>query len=90
MIVNLQETLHKGSVNNQKVQKFVPGNLSIKNAPKPSAKYLEDNICEIKQIQNIPVTLRTFLNTVKNTEISLNFLVWKLCLSTKLPHQETR
>ena len=93
MIENLQETLHKGSVNNQKVQKFVPveyGNLSMKNAPKPSAKYLEDNICKIKQIQNLPVSLRTFLNTVKNIVISLNFLVWKLCLSTKLPHQEIR
>ena len=52
MIENLQEALHKGSVNNQKVQKFVPveeyGNLITKNTPKLSAKYLEDNICKIK------------------------------------------
>ena len=57
MIKNLQESLHKGSINNQKVHKLVPvldGNLSVKNAPKPSAKYLEDKICKIKQIQNIP------------------------------------
>ena len=65
MIKNLQEKLHHGSLNNQKVQTFVPvldGNLSVKNAPKLSAKYLEDKICKIKQMQNIPVTLRTFLN----------------------------
>ena len=27
-----------------------------------SSKYLEDKICKIKQIQNVPVTLMTFLN----------------------------
>ena len=87
MIENLQEALHKGSVNNQKVQKFVPveeyGNLIMKNTPKRSAKYLEDNICKIKQIQNIPVTLRIFLNTVKNSVISLNYLVQKSCGKAK-------
>ena len=50
------------------VQKFVPvldGNLSVKKAPKPSAKYLEDKICKIKQIQNIPLILRIFLNKIR-------------------------
>ena len=32
---------------------------------KLSAKYLQDKICKIKQIQNIPLTLRTFLNQLK-------------------------
>ena len=44
----------KRIVNNQKVQKFVPvleGNLSVKNAPKRSAKYFPDKICKIKQMQ---------------------------------------
>ena len=41
------------------------GNLSVKNAPKLSEKYLQDKICTIKQVQNIPVTLRTFLNQPK-------------------------
>ena len=56
------------SVNNEKMQKFVSvfeGNLSVKNAPKLSAKYLQDKIYKIKQMQNIPVTLRTFLNHLK-------------------------
>ena len=58
----------KRTVNNQEVQKFVPvleGNLSVKNAPKLSAKYLQDKICKIKQMQNIPLTLRAFLNQLK-------------------------
>ena len=37
----------------------------MKNAPKPSIKYLKDKICKIKQIQNIPVTRETFLNQSK-------------------------
>ena len=37
----------------------------MKNAPKPSIKYLEDKICKVKQIQNIPVNLGTFLNQSK-------------------------
>ena len=68
MIKNFQEKLHQESINNQTVQKFVPvlhGNLSVKNAPKLSAKYLEDKIHKIKLIQNIPVTLRTFSNQLK-------------------------
>ena len=41
----------KKSVNNQKVQNFVPvldGKLTAKNAPKPTGKYLVDKICKIK------------------------------------------
>ena len=63
MIENLQEKLHQGKHKQSKVQKFVPvldGNLSMKNAPKLSAEYLQDKICKIKQIQNISVTLTTF------------------------------
>ena len=44
MIKNLKENLHQESINNQKVQKFVPVldvNLSVKIAPKPSAKQLK-------------------------------------------------
>ena len=67
IIENLQEKLHQGRVNNQKVQKVVSvfdKNLSVKNAPKLSAKYLEDKIFKIKIMQNISVTLRTFLTLV--------------------------
>ena len=39
-------------------------NLSVKNAPELSAKYLEDKIFKIKMIQNISVTLRIFLTLV--------------------------
>ena len=49
----------KESINNQKVQKFVSvldGNSRVKNAPKLSAKNLEDKRCKIKQIKNISVT----------------------------------
>ena len=59
MIKNVQEKLHQRSISNQMVQKFVlllDGNLSVKNASKLSAKYLEDTICKMKQIHNIPVT----------------------------------
>ena len=68
MIENNQEKLHQGSINNQKVQKFVPvldGNLIVENTPKIYVKYLEHKICKFKQIQNILVTLRTFLNQLK-------------------------
>ena len=74
MIKTFLEKLHQRSLNNQKAQKFVPvlgENLSVKNAPKLSAKYLVDKICKIKQIQNIQVTLRIFLN-------QLNFFLKKL------------
>ena len=54
----------KESVNNEKVQKFVPvldENLSVKSSPKLFAKYLEDKIFKTKIIQNISVTLGIFL-----------------------------
>ena len=38
------------------------GNLIVKNALKPSPKSLENKICKIKQIKDIPVTLEIFLN----------------------------
>ena len=68
MIENLKENYTKGSVKNQKVQKFVPvldGDLSVKNATKFSAKFLENKICKIKQIQNIPDILNVFLNQLR-------------------------
>ena len=68
MTENFQDKLHQEECNNQKVQKFVPvleENLSVKNAPKLSAKYLQDKTCKTKQMQNIPLTLRTFLNQPK-------------------------
>ena len=54
--------------NFQEVQKFVAvleENLSMQNAPKLSAKYLQDKICKIKQIQGLPVTVRILLNQLK-------------------------
>ena len=57
----------KESISNQKVQKFIPvfdENLSEKNAPKLFTKYLEDKIFKMKIIQNISVTLRTFLTLI--------------------------
>ena len=68
MTENFQDKLHQEECNNQKVQKFVlvlEENLSVKNAPKLSAKYLQDKTCKTKQMQNIPLTLRTFLNQLK-------------------------
>ena len=68
MTENFQGKLHQEECNNQKVQKFVlvlEENLSVKNTPKLSAKYLQDKTCKIKQMQNIPLTLRTFLNQPK-------------------------
>ena len=68
MTENFQGKLHQEECNNQKVQKFVlvlEENLSVKNTPKLSAKYLQDKICKIKQMQNIPLTLRAFLNQLK-------------------------
>ena len=58
----------KRIASNQKLQRFVlvlGVNLSVKNALKLSGKYLEDDICKIKQKENIPVTLRTFLNQLE-------------------------
>ena len=54
MTENFQGKLHQEECNNQKVQKFVlvlEENLSVKNTPKLSAKYLQDKTCKIKQMQ---------------------------------------
>ena len=51
MTENFQGKLHQEECNNQKVQKFVPvleENLSVKNASKLSAKYLQDKTCKTK------------------------------------------
>ena len=51
------------------MQKFVQvleGNLSVKNTPKLSTKYLQNKICKIKQMKNIPVILRTYFILDKN------------------------
>ena len=65
----MQEKLHQGKRKQlKKVQKIVPvldGNLSVRSALRLSAKYLENKICKIKQIQNILVTPKTFLNQLK-------------------------
>ena len=44
-------------------------NLTVKYAPKLSVKDSQVKICKIKQIQNIPVTVRTFLNQIKSLKI---------------------
>ena len=57
---HLHDKLHQEECNNQKVQKFVlvlEENLSVKNTPKLSAKYLQDKTCKTKQMQNITLTL---------------------------------
>ena len=57
MIQNLQEKLHQG-------KHKLDENLSVKNAPKRSAKYLEDKIFKNDIIQSISVTLKTFLTLI--------------------------
>ena len=52
MTENFQDKLHQEECNNQKVQKFVlvlEENLTVKNAPKLSAKYFQDKTCKTKQ-----------------------------------------
>ena len=69
MTENFQGKLHQEECNNQKVQKFVPvleENLSVKNAPKLSAKYLQDKTCKTKQMQNIPLTLEGIFKSNKS------------------------
>ena len=69
MTENFQDKLHQEECNNQKVQKFVPvskENLSVKNAPKLSAKYLQDKTGKTKQIQNIPLTLEDIFKSTKS------------------------
>ena len=69
MTENFQDILHQEECNNQKVQKFVPvleENLSVKNAPKLSRKYLQDKTCKTKQMQNIPLTLEDIFKSTKS------------------------
>ena len=69
MTENLQGKLHQEECNNQKVQKFVPvleENLSVKNTPKLSAKYLQDKPCKTKQMQNITLTLDDIFKSTKS------------------------
>ena len=68
MTENFQGNLHQEECNNQTVQKFVPvleENLSVKNAPKLSANYLQDKKCKTKQMQIITLTLEDILNKLK-------------------------
>ena len=68
MIENLREKLYKEKHKQSKSANNVPlldGNFSVKNAPKRSAKHLEDKICKIKQIQIISLSLRIFLSQLK-------------------------
>ena len=68
MTKNFQDKLHQEECNNLKVQKFVPvleENLSMKNAPKLFAKYLQDKTCKTKQMQNIPLTLEDIFKSTK-------------------------
>ena len=49
MTEKLQKKLYGGSINKEKAQRFVSvldENLSVKNAPKLSAKNSEDKICK--------------------------------------------
>ena len=69
MTENFQGKLHQEECNNQKVQKFVLAleeNLSVKNTPKLSAKYLQDKICKTKQMQNITLTLEDIFKSTKS------------------------
>ena len=53
MTKNFQDKLHQEERKQSKGAKFVPvfeGNKSVKNAPKPSAKYLQDKVYKIKQM----------------------------------------
>ena len=68
MTEHFQDKLRKEECKQSKVQKFVSvleRKLSMKNARKLSAKYLQDKNCKTKQTQNIPLTLRTFLTQLK-------------------------
>ena len=68
MTENFQGKLHQEECNNQTVQKFVPvleENLTVKNAPKLSANYLQDKKCKTKQMQIITSTLEDILNKLK-------------------------
>ena len=69
MTENFQDKLHQVECNYQKVQKFVPvleENLTVKNVPKLSLKYLQDKTCKTKQMQNIPLTLEDIFKSTKS------------------------
>ena len=64
-----QTSYTKRSVNNQKLQKFVPvleGNLSVKNAPKLSAKYLQEKTCKIKANAKHSIHSEDIFKSTKN------------------------
>ena len=61
----------------QKVMPVSDGNLIVKNALKPSPKSLENKICKIKQIKDIPVTLEIFLNQQFLTTWDKIYQIWK-------------
>ena len=66
MTENFQDKLHQEACNNQKVHKFVPvleENLSVKNAPKLSAKYLQD---QNMQNQTNQITLENIFKSTKS------------------------
>ena len=68
MTEHFQDKLQQEECKQSKGAKFVPvleGNLSVKNAPKHSVKYLQEKACKTKQRQNIPLTLRTFLTQIE-------------------------
>ena len=50
----------------QKFGAVLEENLSVKNAPKLSAKYLQDKTCKTKQMQNIPLTLEDIFKSTKS------------------------
>ena len=69
MTENFQGKLYQEECNNQKVQKFVlvlGENLSVKNTPKLSAKYLQDKTCKTNQMQNITLNLENILQSTKS------------------------
>ena len=69
MTENFQGKLNQEECNNQRVQKFVPvleENLSVKNGPKLSAKYLQDKTRKTKQMQNIPLALEDIFKSTKS------------------------
>ena len=69
MTENFQGKLHQEECNNQKVQKFVlvlEENLSVKNTPKLSVKYLQGKICKTKQMRNIALTLEDIFKSTKS------------------------
>ena len=69
MTENVQDKLHQEECNNRNVQKCVPvleENLSVRNAPKRSAKYLQDKTRKTKQMENIPLTFEDIFKSTKN------------------------